>query len=579
MERRHCRENFALMTTPNRRQPRFKSVAAVGLMLAAGTVLWLPPQADSQQTSPWPFPPLKPVEPRSSLALGKRETSKPDKQLKAIDEFYATPIIPALTFEFDPEEWENLRKDNRRYAEGMMVEEGGKTYKNVAVKLKGAAGSFQGPDGKPGLTVSFDKYKGAERFHGQKRMHLNNCAQDGSYLMELIGGEISRKCGIPASRCTHAFVKWQGRDLGLYVVKEAFTKDFLSKFFKDVDGDLYDGGFVREIDENSEKDQGDPKDKANVKQLMAACREQDPQKRMAALDQILNIEAYITFTALEAILSHWDGYNFNRNNYRFYQDPTSKKFVFFLHGMDQVLGDPNAPAVRDSGSMVGQALFSLPGMRQRYQERVQLIYEQVLKPIDWAARVTEAGKSVQAALEKKNPRWAKDFEGQIQQARSRVEQRIASVGKQLGDMPRPLNFTPQGVARLEPKGWRSEGSAAAIDETQAEGKQVFHIRAQGDTNASWRKSLSLERGKYRFEAQVRTVGVQAVPGQSGEGAGLRISGGTRFGQNALGGDSPWKTLAYQFESPGGEVVLVAELRASKGEAWFDKQSFQLIRVQ
>jgi hypothetical protein len=247
--------------------------------------------------------------------------------------------------------------------------------------------------------------------------------------------------------------------------------------------------------------------------------------------------------------------------------------------MDQVLGDPNAPAVRDSGSMIGQALFSLPGMRQRYHERVQLIYDQVLKPIDWGARVTEAGKAVQVSLEKKNPRWAKDFEGQIQQARSRVEQRIASVGKQLGDMPRPLTFSPQGIAKLEPKGWRSEGSAAAIDETQAEGKQVFHIRAEGETTASWRKSLSLERGKYRFEAQVRTIGVQAVPGQSGEGAGLRISGGTRVGQNALGGDSPWKTLAFQFESPGGEVVLVAELRASKGEAWFDKHSFQLVRVQ
>ena len=397
--------------------------------------------------------------------------------------------------------------------------------------------------------------------------------------MELIGGEIARKCAVPASRCTHAFVKWQGRDLGLYVLKEAFTKDFLSKFFKDVDGDLYDGGFVREIDENSEKDQGDPKGKSNIKQLMAACREQDPQKRLAALDQILNIDSYITFTALESILAHWDGYNFNRNNYRFYQDPTTKKFIFFLHGMDQVFSDPNAPAVRDSGSMVGQALFSLPGMRQRYLERVQQIYEQVLKPIDWGARVTEVGKGVQAALEKKNPKWAKEFEGQIQQARSRVDQRIASVGKQIGDIPKPLVFSPQGIAKLETKGWRSEGNAAAIDETQTEGKPTFHIRAEGSANASWRKSLSLEPGKYRFEAQVRTAGVQATSGSSGEGAGVRISGGKRIGQNSLAGDTPWKTLAFEFDAPGGEVVLVAELRASKGEAWFDKQSLQLIRVQ
>ena len=133
--------------------------------------------------------------------------------------------------------------------------------------------------------------------------------------------------------------------------------------------------------------------------------------------------------------------------------------------------------------------------------------------------------------------------------------------------------------RLAEQGWRSEGSAAAVDEAQSDGKQVLRIRAQGETNASWRKNLALEQGKYRLEAQVRTAGVQPVPSQSGEGAGLRISGGTRVGQNALRGDTPWKTVAFQFESPGGDVVLVAELRASKGEACFDKHSFQLVRIQ
>ncbi len=525
----------------------------------------------------WPFGQKAPATPAPKL--GQRDAAKADKHTKNIDEFFAKPAIPTLTFTFAPEEWENLKKDHRRYAECVMIEEGGKTYEGVAVKLKGAAGSFQGPDGKPGLTLNLGKFKGAERFHGQKKFHLNNCAQDGTYLMELIGGEIARKCGVPASRCTHAFVKWNGRDLGLYVLKEGFTKDFLAKFFRDVDGDLYDGGFVREIDENSEKDQGDPNDKENIKQLLAACREGDPAKRAAMLEQILNIEAFITFTALESILAHWDGYNFNRNNYRFYQDPKNKQFVFFLHGMDQVFGDANAPAVRDSGSLVGQAVFGLPGMRQKYQERVQLIYDQVLKPIDWGARVSEAGKVVQAALAKKNPQWAKDYEGQIQSARSRVEQRIAMLGKQLGDLPKPIAFSPQGIAKIEPKGWRTEGSAAQIDEAQADGKPVLRIKADGDTQASWRKNLALEPGKYRFEAKVKAHGVEAAEGQSGKGVGVRISGGSRHGQNEVAGSTGWQTIAYQFDAPGGDVVLVAELRATKGEALFDKDSFQLVRVQ
>jgi hypothetical protein len=485
-----------------------------------------------------------------------------------------------LVFEFEPEEWENLKKDNRRYAECTMIQEGG-TYRDehVAVKLKGSAGSFQGPDGKPGLTLNFDKYKGSDRFFGQKRMHLNNCAQDGTYLMEQIAGEIARKCGVPASRCSHAFVKWHGRDLGLYVVKEAFTKEFLAKFFSNVDGDLYDGGFVHEVDESCEKDQGDYRNKENLKQLLAACRQQDAQKRWAAIDQIVNVEAYITFTALESILSHWDGYNFNRNNYRFYQDPKTNKFVFFLHGMDQTFGDANAPAVRDSGSMVGQAIFSNPAWRGKYRERVELIYDQVLKTTDWPARVVEIGNQVKAALEKKNPQWAKDYEGRIQEARSRVEQRIVAIGKQLGDMPKPLAFSPQGIAKIDTKGWRTEGSASKIEESNSDGKPVLRIQAEGDTTASWRKSLRLDPGKYRFEGKVRTAGVQASESSSGIGAGLRISGGTRNGQNSIAGDSTWQTVGFQFDTPGGDVILVAELRATKGEAFFEKDSFQLVRVQ
>ena len=68
-----------------------------------------------------------------------------------------------------------------------------------------------------------------------------------------------------------------------------------------------------------------------------------------------------------------------------------------------------------------------------------------------------------------------------------------------------------------------------------------------------------------------------IQSSSGEGAGLRISGGTRNGINKLAGDSPWQTVSFPIEANGSEVVLVAELRASKGEVWFDKSSLQLVR--
>ena len=503
---------------------------------------------------------------------------KKEKQKKNADSFFTMEgPIPELKFEFKPEEWEYLNKDNRRYAECTMTEVGGKTHKGVAVKLKGSAGSFRGPNDKPGLTVSMGKYKGGDPFRGLEKFHLNNGAQDGTFLMEMIAGEMARKAGVPASRCSHALVTLNGKDHGLYLFKEAFTKDFLTHFFKKTDGDLYDGGFVRELDVTMEKDMGDPKQRDNLKELIAACQDGEHAKRWARLDAILDVDKFITHLAMESILTHWDGYDFNRNNYRIYFDPETKKAVFFLHGMDQTFGDAGAPVTRDSGAMVGQAVLSNPLWKAKYGARAREIYETVLKPIDWAQRINEIGQKVQAALAKKNPKWAQDYQAQINGARDRVAQRIANVGKQVGDVPKPPQFDKDNAMKLT-DGWAPESGAggdAAMDEAAADGRKSLHIRANSLSAGSWRRTMNLPPGKYRFEARVKTAGLVATDDAKNKGAALRISGGSK-GTEFAEGDCAWKTLAYSFESPGGDVILVAELRGQKGDAWFERDSLRIV---
>jgi len=68
------------------------------------------------------------------------------------------------------------------------------TYK--AIVIGGSAGSFQGIDARPGFSINCSKYKGGDRFHGLKRFQLNNCAQDGTALNELVCGEIARAAGV-----------------------------------------------------------------------------------------------------------------------------------------------------------------------------------------------------------------------------------------------------------------------------------------------------------------------------------------------------------------------------------------------
>jgi hypothetical protein len=91
----------------------------------------------------------------------------------------------------------------------------------------------------------------------------------------------------------------------------------------------------------------------------------------------------------------------------------------------------------------------------------------------------------------------------------------------------------------------------------------------------------LPKGNYEFQALVKTEGVAANPDalQSVGGAGLRISGGKST--TALDGNADWKLQKYAFEvaQDSQPVVLVAELRATAGTAWFDASSMKLIRLK
>ena len=68
-------------------------------------------------------------------------------------------------------------------------------------------------------------------------------------------------------------------------------------------------------------------------------------------------------------------------------------------------------------------------------------------------------------------------------------------------------------------------------------------------------------------------------GDANLGAGLRISG--RASPRALLGNTDWQFFTYNFQVAEGEttVELVCELRAAKGEAWFDRASLRIMRLR
>src|SRR6185295_2089788 len=145
---------------------------------------------------------------------------KPKKQKPDVsEEFFSSGRIPHVKITLDQTNLAALKKDNRKYVK-CTVRDGETVHSDVGIHLKGAAGSFRGLEDKPALTLNFTKFKSGQRFYGLDKVHLNNSVQDPSYMTELLCGELFRAADVPAARTTHARVEFNGRDLGLFVLKE-----------------------------------------------------------------------------------------------------------------------------------------------------------------------------------------------------------------------------------------------------------------------------------------------------------------------------------------------------------------------
>lgn len=347
--------------------------------------------------------------------------------------------IVTLAIEVDKEGMNKLRTVKREYVKCQITEDGKTKYKDVGIKLKGAAGSFREVDDKPGLTLNADKWEDGQRFWGMDKFHLNNCAQDPAYVSELLCGEMYRAAGVPASRLTHAIVTLNGRKLGFYALKEGYDKGFLKNHFGSTDGNFYDGGFLREIDQPLENDNPgkDPaKDHADLKSLVEVSREADLQRRFERMSRRIDVAKFASYLSLQMLTWDWDGYPMNRNNYRIYHEPKTNLLTFLPSGMDQMFGDPNGPLFPNFQGMIARHFVETPEGRKRYIARTEELLGDIFTPDRWAkrldellARITPAAKTVSEGLARDIPNHFNRLKEGIKVRHKRIKDEIAGMKK------------------------------------------------------------------------------------------------------------------------------------------------------
>ncbi|KAF2811967.1 cellulosomal protein [Mytilinidion resinicola] len=234
---------------------------------------------------------------------------------------------------------------------GTKVATQGTTFSNVGIIKKSFAGSFSTT--KPSLRLDFTKYDdnetAIEALIGTKSLILNNSIQDPAYIRQPLGYELFRQAGVPNFRCNFAKVIVNGTNMGVYVNLEPLKKRFMEKQFAGNDkGNAYEIELDQDLnaatlDSGHMSFEGFSKydDKKDVRLVSG----QIVSGGLAAAQQVVDLDAFIRFFAMESLLKHWDGYTQQTNNTYVYNDkkavanPTvaDVKLKFIPSGIDQIM--------------------------------------------------------------------------------------------------------------------------------------------------------------------------------------------------------------------------------------------------
>jgi hypothetical protein len=482
-----------------------------------------------------------------------------------------------LELEIEPQAMQRLREKPRDFVQA-VVREGSRTYSGVGVHLKGSIGTFRSVDEKADWTLDFSRFNQGQTFHGLRRIHLNNSLEDPGYLNERLGSTLFNKAGIPTPRVSHALLALNSRKLGLFVLKEGFTEDFLKLHFKTVGGDLYEPGMGVDADtllkRNSVKApfQGN----AVLTPLEEVVTLTNPAARWQKFRETMDVERVATFMALEIALGHRDGYCLARNNFRVYYDLDSNRLLFLPHGMDQLFGAPEAPWNPTPSGAVAKAFLGTPEGRALYRKSMENVLTNTIHPEECARNVDQWVKNIKPHLESAE---FKALSNEAQELKKRIEQRHHFLLQQMA-MPEPVLFSSFGQPG-KIQGWQAADLApgdVADLAASPDGVPSLHLLAGQETTMSWRTHILLPRGHYHVSGRVLCEEVHPLPYGSHQGAALRVVGRERPMGNDLT-TRGWRVLDCEFtvEKEQDDVELVCEFRAKSGQAWFDREALQISR--
>lgn len=231
---------------------------------------------------------------------------------------------------------------------------GSKTFSNVGIKKKSFCGSISSTV--PCLKLDLDKYNAAngpvaDSFIGIRQITLNNSLQDPSYVRQNVGYFLYKLAGLPYSRCNYARVFVNDVRIGyIYVNVEPVRERYIERHFGgNLSGNLYE--FEQDDFTQARLPYIDVESISHVtnKADLVLAAQHIATSGVAGLPDVVDMDHYLKFFAMECLLQHWDSYSNGGNNTYAYNDVVAVdapgldnvNFKLIPWGLDQILKPDN----------------------------------------------------------------------------------------------------------------------------------------------------------------------------------------------------------------------------------------------
>lgn len=325
-----------------------------------------------------------------------------------VDRLFPTDRVLKVEIDVDLEDWDSIRYVTRdirtelgaerqfgpvespyKYVKADVTIDGVK-FKDVGLRKKGFIGSQS--TSRPSFKIKLD-YKSKTTGIGElSTLTLNNNQQDTTLLSQYMGYSFFRGAGLPAPRCAFAKVTLNGSDLGVYSHVESAKRSLVGRSFGDSDGTLYEGTVVdfhqdwgASFDRKfGKKDYG----RKQIEKLIEAVKlpegkSFDTFDAESAMKELVAMDEFYQFWAIESLLGFWDGYSGNRNNFFFYVNRLDDKIYFIPWGGDcmfqkfsMVDRDPRLPLCVKTKGILAHRLYQNPDSRERYRKTLVKLLEE-----------------------------------------------------------------------------------------------------------------------------------------------------------------------------------------------------------